>query len=112
MRKAAENDFEKDFFKLMNNAVFGKTIENIRKRQNIILVDDRKKGLELSSKSNFKRVTIFDEYFGAVHMKNTEIYFNKPIFVAPVILDISKTHMFDFITTTSKRNMVIKLNYL
>ena len=96
LRKAAENDFEKDFFKLMNNAVFGKTIENIRRRQNIILVDDRKKGLKLSSQPNFKRVTIFDEYFGAVHMKNTEIYFNKPIFVGQAILDISKTHMFDF----------------
>ena len=96
LRKAAKNDFEKDFFKLMNNAVFGKTIENIRKRQYIILVDDRKKGLKLSSQPNFKRVTIFDKYFGAVHMKNTEIYFNKPIFVGQAILDISKTHMFDF----------------
>ena len=84
LRKVAKNDFEKDFFKLMNNAVFGKTIENIRKRQNVELVDDRKKALKLSSKPNFDRATILDEHF------------NKPIFVGQSILDISKTLMFDF----------------
>ena len=96
LRKAAENDFEKDFFNLMNNAVFGKTIENIRKRQNVELVDDRKKALKLSSKPNFDRATIFDEHLVVVHMKKTEVYFNKPIFVGQAILDISKTLMFDF----------------
>ena len=96
LRKNAENDFEKDFFKLMNNAVFGKTIENIRKRQNVELVDDRKKALKFSSKPNFDRATIFDEHLIAVHMKKTEVYFNKPIFVGQAILDISKTLMFDF----------------
>ena len=80
----------------MNNAVFGKTVEHIRKRQNVTLVDDRKKALKFSSKPNFDRVTIFDEHLAAVHMKKTEVYFNKPIFVGQAILDISKTHMFDF----------------
>ena len=96
LRKLAKNDFEKDFFKLMNNAVFGKTIENIRKRQNVELVDDRKKALKMSSKPNFDRATIFDEHLVAVHMKKTEVYFNKPIFVGQAILDISKALMFDF----------------
>ena len=73
--KEAKNAFEKDFFKLMNNSVFGKTIENIRKRQNVILVDDRKKAHKLSSKPNFDRVTIFDEHLVAFHMKKTEVYF-------------------------------------
>ena len=91
LRKKAKNDFERDFFKLMNNSVFGKTIENIRKRQNVELVDDRKKALKLTSKPNFDRATIFD-----IHMKKTEVYFNKPIFVGQAILDISKTLMFDF----------------
>ena len=96
LRKKAENDFERDFFKLMNNIVFGKTIENIRKRQNVELVDDRKKARKLTSKPNFDRATIFDENLVAVHMKKTEVYFNKPIFVGQAILDLSKTLMFDF----------------
>ena len=97
MRKEAKNAFEKDFFKLMNNSVFGKTIENIRKRQNVILVDDRKKkALKLTSKPNFDRATIFDEHLVAVHMKKTEVHFNKPIYVGQAILDLSKTLMFDF----------------
>ena len=96
LRKDTENAFEKDFFKLMNNSVFGKTIENIRKRQNVILVDDRKLANKLSSKPNFERLTIFDENLVAVHMKKTEVYFNKPIYVGQAILDISKPLMFDF----------------
>ena len=96
LRKCAANSFEKDFFKLMNNSVFGKTIENIRKRQNIQLIDDRDKALKLSSLPTFERATIFGENLIAVHMKKTDIYFNKPIYVGQAILDLSKTLMFDF----------------
>ena len=96
LRKTAANSFEKDFFKLMNNSVFGKTIENIRKRQNVLLVDDRKKAAKLTTKPNFNRATIFDRNLIAVHMKKTEIYFNKPVYVGQAILDLSKTLMFDF----------------
>ena len=71
-------------------------IENIRKRQNVILVDDRKLANKLSSKPNFDRATIFDENLIACHMKKTEVYFNKPIYVGQAILDLSKTLMFDF----------------
>ena len=96
LRKTATNSFEKDFFKLMNNSVFGKTIENIRKRQNIHLIDNRKKALKLSSRPNFDRCTIFDKHLIAIHMKNTEVNFNKPVYVGQAILDLSKTLMFDF----------------
>ena len=96
LRMCAANNFEKDFFKLMNNSVFGKTIENIRKRQNRKFIDDRKKALKLSSRPNFDRCTIFDKSLIAVHMKNTEVYFNKPVYVGQAILDLSKTLMFDF----------------
>ena len=96
LRKVAANSFEKDFFKLMNNSVFGKTIENIRKRRNIILIDDRKKAVKLTSRPNFDRATIFDKNLIAVHMKKTEVYFNKPVYVGQAILDLSKTLMFDF----------------
>ena len=96
LRKTAAYSFEKDFFKLMNNSVFGKTIENIRKRQNIILVDNRAKAAKLASCPNFDRATIFDRNLIAVHMKKTEVYFNKPVYVRQAILDLSKTLMFDF----------------
>ena len=87
LRMKAANNFEKDFFKLMNNSVFGKTIENIRKRQNIHLIDNRKKAVKLSSRPNFDRCTIFDRNLIAVHMKKTEVYFNKPVYVGQAILD-------------------------
>ena len=96
LRKTAANSFEKDFFKLMNNSVFGKTIENIRKRQNIILVDNRAKAVKLTSRPNFDRATIFDRNLIAIHMKKTEVYFNKPVYVGQAILDLSKLLMFDF----------------
>ena len=80
----------------MNNSVFGKTIENIRKRQNITLVDDRAKAVKLASQPNFDRATIFDRNLIAVHMKKTEVFFNKPVYVGQAILDLSKTLMFDF----------------
>ena len=96
LRKTATNSFKKDFFKLMNNSVFGKTIENIRKRQNIHLVDNRKKAVKLVSRPNFDRCVIFDKNLIAVHMKRTEVYFSKPVYVGQAILDLSKTLMFDF----------------
>ena len=96
LRKTAATSFEKDFFKLMNNSVFGKTIENIRKRQNIVLVDNHEKAARLSSRPNFDRATIFDRKLIAVHMKKTEVYFNKPVYVGQAILDLSKILMFNF----------------
>ena len=96
LRKTASSSFEKDFFKLMNNSVFGKTIENIRKRQNVNIIDNRKIAVKLSSKPNCERLTISDENSVAVYMKKTEVYFNKPIYVGQAILDLSKTLMFDF----------------
>ena len=112
LRKCATNNFEKDFFKLMNNSVFGKTIENIRKRQNIQLIDDRKLALKLTSRPNFDRCTIFDKHLIAVHMKNTEVYFNKPVYVGQAILDLSKTLMFNFHYTYIKEKYSSKAELL
>ena len=90
LRKKAVNDFEKDFFKLMINSVFGKTIENLRKRQSIKIVDNRKDALKEIKKPNFEKATIFSKKLVACHMQKTEIYFNKPIYVGQAILDLSK----------------------
>ena len=96
LRTKAKNDFEKDFFKLMNNSVFGKTMENIENRVDIRLASTAKQALKLSKKTNFERRTIFDENLIAVHMKRTKLYYNKPIYLGMCILDLSKTLMYDF----------------
>ena len=96
LRTEAKNDFEKDFFKLMNNSVFGKTMENIRNRVDVKLVSDRKVAEKLSAKPNFRHCTIFNENLVAVHMKKTKLVFNKPVYCGMAILDLSKTLMYDF----------------
>jgi len=92
----AKNVFEKDFFKLVNNSVFEKTMENIRKRVDVRLVKNRKKVRKLAAKPNFKHLTIFDENLVAIEMKRTTLMFDKPVYCGMVILDISKTLMYDF----------------
>ena len=96
LRTEAKNDFDKDFFKLMNNSVFGKTMENIRNRVDVHLVNSEKKAKKLTSKPNFERCTIFDRNLIAIHMKRTKLVFNKPVYLGMCILDISKTIMYDF----------------
>ena len=96
LRTAAKNDFEKDFFKLMNNSVFGKTMENIRNRVDIKLVNDKKQAEKLSAKPNFNHCNIFSEDLIAIHMKKTNLRFNKPVYLGMCILDLSKTLMYDF----------------
>ena len=96
LRTKAKNDFEKDFFKLMNNSVFGKKMENIEKRVDVRLVTKREEAMKLSSKPNYNKHTIFDENLIAVHMKRTKLVYNKPIYLGMCIFDLSKTHMYDF----------------
>ena len=96
LRTKARNEFEKDFFKLMNNSVFGKTMENIRNRVNIKLVTDKIKAEKLAAKPNFKHCNIFNENLIAIHMKKTFLTFDKPVYLGMSILDLSKTLMFDF----------------
>ena len=96
LRTKGKNDFEKDFFKLMNNSVFGKTMENIRNRVDVKLVNNRGAAEKLSAKPNFEKATIFDENLVAVHMKRTKLTFNKPVYCGMAILDLSKTLIYDF----------------
>ena len=96
LRTNAKNNFEKDFFKLMNNSVFGKTMENIRNRKDIKLVTSKQQALKLIAKPNFKNRTIFTENLISVHMGKTKLVFNKPVYVGMCILDISKTLMYNF----------------
>ena len=96
LRTKAKNNLEKDFFKLMNNSVFGKTMENIRNRVDIKLVNNREKAEKLTVKPNFKHCNIFSENLISIHMKKTKLTFNKPVYLGMCILDLSKTLMYDF----------------
>ena len=96
LRTKAKNEFEKDFFKLINNSVFGKTMENIRNRSVIKLVTDKIKAEKLAAKPNFKHRNIFKEDLIAIHMKKTSLTFDKPVYLGMCILDLSKTLMYDF----------------
>ena len=95
-RKNAKNTFEKDFFKLMNNSVFGKTMENIRKRVDVRLVTDEKKLLKYASKPTYVSSKIFNENLVAVHKIKETLTLNRPAYVGMCILDLSKTLMYDF----------------
>ena len=96
LRACAANDFEKDFFKLMNNSVFGKTMENIRNRVDIQLVNTPTKAKKLVVKPNFNHCTIFSRRLCAIDMKKKSLTFDKPVYIGMCILDISKTLMYDF----------------
>ena len=93
LRKDAKNDFEKAFFKLMNNAVFGKMIENVRKRREIKLIVTEERRKKLVSEPNYASCTPFSDHLKAIEMRKTRIYMDKPKLVGQAILDKSKELM-------------------
>ena len=96
LRKASKNDFEKDLFKLMNNSVFGKTMENIRKHRDIKLVTTDKKRSKLVSEPNYHSINSISEDLTIIEMKKTKVKMSKPIYLGLSILEISKTLMYQF----------------
>ena len=102
LRAAATNAFEKDFFKLMNNSVFGKTMEDIRKRVDIKLIHEPSKFKKHASKVNYKRSVVFvndeeeEEYLVGLEAIRTSIKLDKPIYTGFTVLELSKLHMYDF----------------
>ena len=110
LRKEAKNEFEKDFFKLMNNSVFGKTMENIRNHKDMKLVTSDKKYLKYVMKPNFKDGHPFSKHLFAVEMGKREITMNKPVYLGQAILDLSKTLMYEFLYDYMKPKYGRKVN--
>ena len=96
LRKQAKNDFGKDFYKLMNNAVFGKTMENVRKHRDIKLVTTDKRRNQLVAEPNYHTAKWFSENLLATEMKKTKVKMNRPVYLGSSILEISKTLMYEF----------------
>ena len=92
----ATNDFEKDFFKLMNNSVFGKTMENIRKHRSIKLVTNKELYFRTVMKPNFKSGVLFGENLMGCEMGKIKVIMKKPVYLGQAVLDLSKIIMYEF----------------
>ena len=96
LRKLAKNDFKKDLFKLMNNSVFGKTMENIRKHRDIKLRATDRKRSKLVLEPNYHTINLISEDLSIIEMKKTKVKMSKPIYLGLSILEISKILMYEF----------------
>ena len=110
LRKLTSNDFQKDFFKLMNNAVFGKTMENIRKHRDIKIVTTDKNRSKLVSEPNYHAINLISEDLSIIELKKTKVKMNKPIYLDLSILEISKILMYEFWYDYMKPNLVTTSN--
>ncbi|KAE9522117.1 hypothetical protein AGLY_017505 [Aphis glycines] len=110
MRVKSKNEFERQFWKLLVNSVYGKCMENVRKRMSMFLVSNEKKAHRLMSKTTFKDRTIYTKHLMAIHMNKEKIKFDKPIYVGLAILDNSKSIMYDFHYNVMKNMYRNKIN--
>ena len=103
--KKAKNEFEKDFSKLMTNAVFGKTMKNVRKHRDIKVVTTERRRKYLVSELNYHTTRFSVKYLLVIEMKKTEILMNRPVCLVLSILELSKILMYEF------RYDYVKLKY-
>ena len=110
-RKNAINDFDldKDFFKLMTNSIYGKTIENLRKRINVRLVNNATDFLKYTSRPTYVTHKLFDKDYAVIHEIKSVLVLNKPIYVRFTVLDLSKWNMYDFHYNFIKTNFDAEL---
>ena len=95
IRQKAKTNFEKYFFKLMNNAVFRKTMENVIKYRNIKLVTTERRKNFLVSEPNYHTTKSFTENLLAIELRKTQVLMNKPVYLGLSVLDLSKTLMYE-----------------
>ena len=108
-RKNATNDFKKDFFKLMTNSVYVKTMENLRKRINVRFVNNEKEFLKYTSRPTYATHELFDKDFAAIHEIKSVLMLNKPIYAGFTVLELSKWMMYDFCYNFLKKNFNAQL---
>ena len=108
-RKNADNDFEKDFFKLMINSVYGRTMENLWKRINVRLINNAKDFLKYTSRPTYITHKIFGKDYAAIHEIKPVLMLNKAIYVGFTVLELSKRKMYNFHYNFIKR--ILMLNY-
>ena len=94
--KKANNDFEKDFFSLTNNAVFGKATENVRKPRDIKLVATERRRTRKESEPNYHTTKLFSGNLLAIEMKKKQIVMSDPVYLRLIILELSKIIMYEF----------------
>ena len=107
-RKNAD-DFEKDFFKFMVNSVYRKTMENLRKRINVRLINNAKDFLKYTNRPTYITHKIFGKDYAAIHKIKSILMLNKPIYVGFTVLELSKWLMYDFHYNFIKKNFNAKL---
>ena len=112
LRTDAKNDFKKDFFKLMNNAVFGKTMENVRKHRDIKLVTTYKRRNQLTSEPNYRTTKYFSENLMSREMKKAKVKMNKLTYLSMSMLDISKHLCMNFSMITLNQSIKVDQNYV
>ena len=108
-RKNTTNDFEKDLFLLMINYIYGKTMENLRKRINVRLVNNEKDFLKYTSRLTYLAHKLFDEGYAAIHEIKPVLVLKKTIYVEFTVLELSKWMMYDFHYNFIKKNFNIEL---
>ena len=96
LQRKAKHEFEKDFFKLMNNAVFGKSMENVRKHRDIKVVATERRRNYFLSEPSYHTTRFFTENLLAIEMRITEILMNKPVYLGLSVLGLSKMLMYEF----------------
>ena len=113
LRKKAKNDFEKDFLKLMNNTVFQKTMEIVRKHRDIKLITTERRKNYLMSEANYHTTKFFTKKLLTMEMKQTQMYMNKPVYLGLSILELRKILMYEFwydcVKQKKKQNCVIQI---